>query len=141
MIIVPFEPEHIRTLILQDAQNWMMPMLKLEYGAAMKIAGPCFTAMEGDEILACSGVAHAWENRDMAWALISNSSGPHFIKIFRAIKRFLDINPARRVEATVDVHFSEGHRLMQMLGFEYEGYLRAYLPDGRDQALYARVRP
>lgn len=111
-----------------------------EYAEQLRKAGPCFTALDGDEVLACSGVVRVWPGRDMAWALISAHAGKRFVKIYRAIKRFLELHPTRRVEATVDVDFEEGHRLMKMLGFEYEGLVRAYMPDGRDMCLYARVK-
>jgi hypothetical protein len=29
---------------------------------------------------------------------------------------------------------------VKMLGFEREGYMRAFNPDGRDAVLYARIR-
>ena len=140
MNIIPFEPDHLQTLALQDSQAWVMPMLSPEYGAMLKKAGLCFTAMEGEEIMACAGIMKIWEGRDLAWALISGNSGKHFIKIYRAIKLFIDTHPTRRIEATVDFNFAEGHRLMRMLGFEYEGKARAFMPDGRDVGLYARVK-
>lgn len=140
MRIVPFEPVHLRTLVLQDAQSWMGPMLKADYGESLKRSGPCFTALDGDEVVACAGVVNMWENRDQAWALLSSNSGRHFVGIYRGIRRFLDMHDARRIEATVDSEFMAGHRLMQMLGFEREGRMRAYLMDGRDCDLYARVR-
>jgi hypothetical protein len=45
----------------------------------------------------------------------------------------------RRIEATVDVGFTEGERWMTLLGFEYEGLMRAYRPDGQDMLMFARV--
>lgn len=140
MKVIPFEPDHLKTLALQDSQTWLMPMLNPEYGESLLKAGDCFTAIEGDEILGCAGTMKIWEGRIIAWALISGKSGAHFVGIFKAIKRYLDLNDARRIEATVDVDFKEGHRLMRLLGFEYEGLMRKYLADGRDMCLYARVR-
>jgi RimJ/RimL family protein N-acetyltransferase len=56
------------------------------------------------------------------------------------VVEFLDNAPYRRIEATVDVGFKQGHRWIKMLGFELEGYMRAYRPDGADMLLYARVK-
>jgi RimJ/RimL family protein N-acetyltransferase len=81
-----------------------------------------------------------WDNRAQAWALIAAGAGRHFVRMFRAMKSFLELQDIRRIEATVDARFEQGHRMMRMLGFEYEGLMRAYLPDGRDCALYGRVR-
>jgi hypothetical protein len=140
MLIVPFEPAHLHTLVLQEAQAWMGPMLKDDYGDALKKSGPCFTATEGDEIIVCAGLVNMWENRSQAWALISQDAGRHFVRIFRAMRSFLDLQDTRRIEATVDAKFQQGHRLMRMLGFQHEGLMRAYLPDGRDASLYGRIR-
>lgn len=140
MEIVPFAPVHLRALVLQEAQSWMGPMLQADYGEMLKRSGPCFTALDGDQVVACAGVLRMWDNRDQAWALLSATSGRMFVPIYRGIRRFLDMHDARRIEATVDSKFEAGHRLMRLLGFEFEGHMRAYLPDGRDCDLYARVR-
>jgi hypothetical protein len=141
MHIIPFEPSHLRGLILQESQAWMSPMLKQDYGAYLKNSGPCFTAAHEDRVLVCSGLVNVWENRAIAWALMSADAGRSFVRIFRAIRSFLDLQDIRRIEATVDANFDQGHRLMRMLGFTLETPepMRSYLPDGRDCHLYARV--
>lgn len=141
MHIVPFQPMHLRALVLQEAQAWMGPMLKDDYGKTLMKAGPAFTLAEADgSVIVCSGLVHMWENRAQAWALISADAGRYFVRIFRAMSSFLEIQDTRRIEATVDANFLQGHRLMRLLGFELEGMMRAYLPDGRDCSLYGRVR-
>ena len=86
------------------------------------------------------GVEPQWENRAIAFALISGAAGPYFWAIHSAVRNFLNSTPYRRIEATVDVGFEQGHRWIKMLGFEIEGYMKAYRPDGADMLLYARVR-
>lgn len=140
MHVVPFQPVHLRALVLQEAQAWMQPLLRDDYGSTLVKAGPCFTLADGDEVIACSGVVNMWENRAQAWALISQGAGAHFVRIFRAMRSFLELQDTHRIEATVDTNFEQGHRLMRMLGFQHEGLMRAYLPDGRNCDLYARVR-
>lgn len=103
-------------------------------------AGLAWTAEDDGEIIGIAGLAPQWENRAIAWALISASAGKRFQVIHRAVKRFLDVSPFRRIEANVDVGFEQGERWMKMLGFEYEGYLRAYRPDGADMLLFSRIR-
>jgi len=76
----------------------------------------------------------------MAWMWMSDVSGRHMVKIHREVEKFLIKSPFRRVEATVDIGFEPGVRWMKMLGFELEGYLRAYKPDGGDMLMFARVR-
>lgn len=140
MHVVPFQPAHLRALVLQNAQAWMQPMLDGDYGDALVRSGPCFTLEDEGEVIACSGVVNMWENRAQAWALISQGAGQHFVRIFRAMRSFLELQDTRRIEATVDANFEQGHRMIRMLGFRHEGLMRSYLPDGRDCDLYARVR-
>lgn len=102
--------------------------------------GLAWTAESENRILAIAGVEPQWENRAIAFALISGAAGPYFWAIHSAVSDFLNTAPFRRIEATVDVGFAQGHRWIKMLGFELEGYLRAYRPDGADMLLYARVR-
>jgi RimJ/RimL family protein N-acetyltransferase len=102
--------------------------------------GLAWTAEHENQILAIAGVEPQWENRAIAFALIAEAAGAHFKAIHSAVADFLNTAPFRRIEATVDVGFEQGHRWIKMLGFEIEGYMRAYRPDGADMLLYARIR-
>lgn len=140
MLIVPFKQEHLDALALQESQAWVRSMFpSKEYRVAIQKAGPCFTGIHDGKVLCCAGLAHVWEGRAQAWALMSCFAGMNFIGIFRGIKRFLDMQHYRRLEAVVDVGFEPGHRLMKMLGFKAEGVLSAYLPNGADCMMYGRV--
>lgn len=102
-------------------------------------AGLAWVGETEQGILIIAGIAPQWENRATVWSLVSPMAGKHFRKIHREVKRHLDEAPFRRLEATVDVGFGPGHRWMKMLGFEMEGYLRAFRPDGADQIMYSRI--
>lgn len=137
--MVPFEPEHVLTLRLQQQQAWIADQLTIEYGNGLAKAGPAFTALHEGRSLCCGGVMHIWPHRGLAWSLIDEDAGRHFVAIVRTMKRFLESIATRRVEAAAVMGFDQGHRLMQLLGFEYEGLMRAYLPNGADCNLFARV--
>jgi hypothetical protein len=140
MHIEPFQPKHLERLVLQPSQTVFSKFFDAEYGPSLKSAGPCFTALDGDRVLACSGIVSQWHNRAIAWALISEDAGKNFIRIHKAVKRFLEGEQINRIEAYVDAGFDAGHRWIQMLGFEREGYMREFMPDGNDAVLYARLR-
>ena len=82
----------------------------------------------------------AEQNQQDAWMLIGEDAGPHFFTIVRAVAGYLQAAPWRRIEAAVASDFRQGHRLIKMLGFEFEGRMRAFSPDGVDHDLYARVK-
>ena len=45
----------------------------------------------------------------------------------------------RRVSLTVNASYTKGNRFAQALGFDLEGRMVGYLPDGSDANLYARL--
>jgi len=141
MRIVPFEPDHLKRLLLQPSQAIMQPtMSKPEYAQSLHQAGPAYSLVDGDDVFACMGLVPQWDNRAIAWGLISAESGPHFIMIHKAVHRTMRLHYYRRIETAVACDFTQGHRWATMLGFEREGRMRAYTPDGRDCDLYARVQ-
>lgn len=140
MHIEPFQPKHLEILVLQPSQAAVSVFFDDEYGHALKAAGPCFTAIHEGEILACAGVVKQWENRAIAWGLISANAGKQFVRIHKAVQRFLEATEFKRVEAFVDSDFEPGHRWIKMLGFEYEGYMKNFSPLGRDCLLYSRIK-
>ncbi len=101
--------------------------------------GMALAAVEGDRIFCIAGIYEIWDGRGLAWALLAHDSGRHMTALHRVTKRALDVTAFRRVEADVLNSHSEGHRWMQLLGFQHEGVRRAYW-QGQDYALYARVR-
>lgn len=139
-MIVPFAPTHLESLALQPSQVGFSKYFDPTYGPALQSGGPCFTGVEDKEVIGCAGVIRQWDNRAIAWALLSAHCGKNFPRIHKAVSRFLDSTEFRRIEAFVDVDFEQGHRWVNMLGFEREGYMRAFNPDGRDAVLYARIR-
>lgn len=140
MMIVAFQPAHLERLLLQPSQALMQPTLAdPSYGPSLAAAGPAYSAVEGDAVFACAGIIPQWEGRAVAWALIADEAGRHMVGIHKAVRRALEVHAYRRIETAVASNFEQGHRWAQMLGFEREGRMRGYAPDGRDCDLYARV--
>lgn len=87
-----------------------------------------------------AGVTTYWPGRGEAWAILDPQCKTDFMELHHVVKRFLDICPVKRIEAAVECEFTPGHRWVKSLGFELEAKkLRAFLPDGKDASLYARV--
>jgi hypothetical protein len=139
--VVAFKPAHLDQLVLQEAQEYFGAEIAREGYADILRGGPAFTALAGDEVVACSGCLEIWDNRAAAWALVGKNAGRNMVSIHRAVSGFLLAAPWRRVEAAVDVGFEAGMRWIEMLGFQREAVMRAYRPDGGDSYLFARVKP
>lgn len=140
MIIVPFKSWHLEKMVVQPAQRALLDNISFEILKTLEQTD-AFTAMEGDDVLACAGFMEFYPGRGEGWSYLSANIKPHMVEVVRAIKRYLDMHPCRRQEITVDADFPEGHRMAKILGFTLEApRMRCYDLAGRDRALYARVR-
>lgn len=141
MIVRTWRRGDTEAVELQSAQQYLHCIVDVRADfTELAEKGLVWTAEHDGVILGIGGVEPQWENRATAFALLSDDSGPHFPAIHSAVVEFLDNALYRRIEATVDVGFKQGHRWIKMLGFELEGYMRAYRPDGADMLLYARIK-
>lgn len=144
MELVDFKAWHYRKIKPQAAQLALVDTITDDYLEALEdpLNATCFTLIEGDKPLVCFGMIEIWEKRAYAWALLDESAKFHLTKITKIIRRVLDYysKEMRRIEGAVDCDFQEGHRWMKLLGFTLEcDRMKAYRPDGRDAALYAKV--
>jgi hypothetical protein len=141
MIVRPWQPGDTRKIDIQESQHYMYGLPEMDADLTpLSDAGMAWTGEADGKIIGIAGFTPQWENRALAWALISESAGLHFVKIHSEVKKMLMQSSFRRIEAHVDVGFQPGARWMKMLDFEPEGYMRAFRPDGADMLLYARIR-
>lgn len=139
--IAKMRPEHVVGFRLQDKQAMLAGNLAdPAYVAALVASGNAFTALVDGHAVAFGGCLEMWRGRAYMWSLIGRDAGPHMRVLVRAAAGFLKVAPWTRIEAAVASDFRAGHRLVRMLGFEFEGRMRAYAPDGADHDLYARIK-
>lgn len=79
----------------------------------------------------------------LVWAAVAKDAGRHMLWLHRATARYLEAVQAthrlRRLEATVEKGFAVGCRWVELLGFEFEGEMRAFGANGETHLRYARV--
>jgi hypothetical protein len=136
--IEPLTLAHFDRIRLQPAQGyiseWASPEIQEGLAAQRSQA-----FVDGDEVLLVGGAIEMWEGRGVLWSLLSGSIGHRFPAVHRLAQRFIAGLPFRRLEATVDVGFTQGERWVDMLGFRLETpCMRGYLPNGGDAAMYVR---
>lgn len=139
--IARMKPEHLVGFRLQGRQvmrsdNLMDP----SYVASLVESGHAYTMLVDERAVAFGGCLELWKDRAFMWSLIGEDAGPHLRFFMRATEGFLKSAPWRRIEAAVASDFEQGHRMIKMLGFEFEGRMRAFSPEGDDHDLYARVK-
>jgi hypothetical protein len=141
VVIVPFSVEHLRAIRLQAAQAGVLETVGDVEAAYIEASDYAFTAMDGDDVVACAGILKLWEGRGHAWALLSGSIGHRFVRVHRAVKRAIEISGYRRIEMDVDASHAEAIKWAGMLGFynETPDGMRGYTTDGRLYYRFARV--
>ena len=135
----PFRAEHLSRLQVQDAQRWTLTYLTpdIMMGLTMQQSNTVFK--DGHPIL-CGGVIEQRPDYGILWSFVGQV-GPHdFFHLHRLARLFIRSLPYRRLEMHVDCEFVNGHRWARALGFRCEApRMRAFLLNGLDAALYARI--
>jgi hypothetical protein len=140
MEVRAFKPADLYAIAVQHQQSEVFDSIKTPgYGESLQAAGPAFTAVANGEVVACAGVIVQWASYSRAWAVISMNAGPYMTAITRNIRRWLKFNNTGRIDCAVDCGFDAAVRWASLLGFEQEGRMRRYTPEGRDCFLYAQV--
>jgi hypothetical protein len=140
MRVIPFEPYHIDLLMAQGVQSAQVSHVPANYARFQKPAGASVTAFDGDRIIICGGIVPNGDHMGDAWALLSKDAGRYMLWLHRATRRFLQMQRIRRIEATVPMGFVPGCRWAKLLGFRFEGKMKAYGPEGDTHLRYALIR-
>ena len=145
--ILPYEPIHAYQILEEGVRNhdlWLSGFKDFELLAeGWKKGGPSYTMTVDGEIAVCAGLVLLGWNRAEAWTLLSSVFTKHYRTCFREIKKRLSLlieeSFIRRVQATAVPHYEEGIRFLEHLGFEQEGLLRKYGPNGEDLIMFGRI--
>lgn len=137
MIVVDLEESHLENLQLQPAQSLLQKTLSIPAYRRDLARYEGFAGIEGDRVVAAAGAVPQDGHRAVVWALLSKDLP--MVAVHRAVMRWLDACLIPRLETWVMVGHEEGERWAEMLGFEAEGRMKKFRPDG-DAWLYARVR-
>ncbi len=148
MRLVPFEPEHAERIELRDFDRLGLearggPAALVALAACYARAGPAWTALDGDRIVACGGVAAQPGATGNAWALTSPLVERHPLAFARAARRALEAAERdlglTRIQTTVHERHDVPRKWFEYLDFQCEGLLRRLV--GNDNYhIYARIR-
>ena len=142
MNVEKFQPYHLQVLIAQGVQQSQLRQVSHvpdAYASLGPIPGRALTVRDGDRIIMCGGLLGIAPNMSILWALLSEEAGRHMLWLHRATVRFLDINPPKRIEASVEVGFPQGCRWLKLLGFKYEGKSPGFGLNGETHLRFGRV--
>ena len=84
-------------------------------------------------------------NYDTAWCWIdiTDIAGSHTVAMYRVIRDWIDSfveeHGLTRIQATVEIDFTEAIRMVKHLGFKKESIMESYV-GGKDAFMYVRLR-
>lgn len=132
-VICPREPG-LGTIPAIDPQR--LPMLYGGHGLTTR------TVLLDDRPIALLGTWEYLSGVALAWGTVSRSARPSdLFELADAIRQFLPSLRLRRIEATVRASFPKGERWLRAIGFEREGAMSCYGPNGETHILYAITFP
>lgn len=140
MRVEPLTPDHLAGLVLQPSQEAWARQASPADRAALAVAGPGWSALDGDRVLACLGVLDHGNGVGLGWGLLACDIGHHMPAVTRAVRRYLAATPFRRIEIKVAANFKPAKRWARILGFRFEGVAVAFCDDGSDAEHWALVR-
>jgi hypothetical protein len=143
MRLEPLTAAHVAALDPQDAQAHLSAEERLQVSLAQAAHGPSFAALAGELVVAVGGVYTVWPTRGIGWAGLSRHAGPHMLALTRAVRDWYEALGYLRVEMYAAADHPEAVRWARLLGFHNETPIpmRAFLPEGTDAYLFARVFP
>lgn len=135
--VIPFRPEHVAMMRLQRRQLRLLSYELEPHIETLNLAGPAVTAIADGDVIGCAGIVEQGFGIGTLWGFIGEDSGPYFLRLHRIGQRLMRLNPLRRIESSTEVDFAQGCRWLELLGFQSEGILRQYGPDGSDHRRYS----
>ena len=102
-----------------------------------------YTLFEEDVVLGIGGVHNIWNGVGEAWLLLGKEAfarprtvARHTVNMFDHMQ---EEHKYQRIQASIAVNDAKAKRFAEWLGFQNEGIMRKYGPDGSDYYRYARV--
>lgn len=131
--------EYVRANPLEEAVKGY-PDLPIDYRNS-------YTALWDGKIVGVGGISIMWSGVGELWLILTNDSklnGAHGIVALEAIRKKIDEiieeNKIVRAQATVRLDFPKGIKMLESFGFQREGLLRRYTPDGCSVYRYSRIK-
>lgn len=135
----PLVPEDLEGFRLTGGQQSFANLMCREYGEVLAEMPFATTALDDGVPVALFGLQHLWQGRGLVWAFIGDSMGSSMITITRKCRNMLSEAGYPRIEMHVEAGFGAGERWAEMLGFQLEGKMSRFFPDGSDATMWARI--
>ena len=130
-----FHVEHLDTFCVQPMQQWEAAGLEMLEKSRFDLT----SCMHLGNVYCIAGLLEVTKDRAVGISYMSADSGKYLRSIAGLLTAWMDSYHYRRIEITVQRGWDNGMRWANLLGFELEGIMRSYYPNGEDAYLYGRV--
>lgn len=150
--IKPLELEHLSGFFPTDEQcqefrEWLDGVLRYGIESVRNKALNChafaLVDKEGTVFAICGNYRYATGN-DSFWSYVSKSAEPHhwnsLMRACNGVMNWLFSHGSKRIEVSIKEGYENAERAIKMLGFEKEGLMRNYGPQGENYFLYSKVK-
>jgi len=106
---------------------------------------PSWTMRDGEgRVVFFGGILILWPGVGEAWTVMGDLVEQYPLAVVRECRRRIDeafeTQGLRRVQAIIADDNQRALKMMRLAGFEVEGLLRAYAPDGKDCFILGRLK-
>jgi hypothetical protein len=146
IFFMPFAPAHIEKLHVTQpdivAASKHIDIYKTVINQAA--IGPSITGFFNLQPVVCFGFVPIWDGVAEAWMIADDKARTKPLWITKSAKRFFDIAQIsynlHRIQISVRTADKRAHKWALCLGFQEEGRMRGYGPDGADHYIMARYK-
>jgi hypothetical protein len=117
----------------------------VSYGRHLAAQGPAWSVFDSDgKFLGAGGLGFYWRGVAEGWLILSRATDRFPVSLHKIVRTMIDrafaTHNLKRLQVSVPISATRSVRWIERLGFQREGEMRCYGPDGSDFRLYSIVR-
>jgi len=145
--ILDYEQSHLHELMdgpLNDGAPEHIGYMR-DWAGELQQKGWSYTLVENGHIICCAGIVNMWPGVGEAWFIASGKIHANvrpFIRFAKTdvMQKVVEENDLWRVQAVCKSDWPAAQKFAAFMGFEPEGVMRKYGPEGMDYIRVAWVR-
>ena len=141
--LVPFRPEHATLIKARDITASPLATSTEDILRVQALCGHAITALLHGKPAACFGSVYIWPGLEEMWCLMEDRARNSALSLTKIAKSYADLRVVagnlHRLQITVRSNDLRAVRWGNAIGFETEGLMKKYGPDGSDFFLMSRT--
>ena len=142
MRLIKFIPEHAKELVYEDKLSigTMRPEHDWEHHMEREALHDAWTGIENGHIIAAAGFIPMWNGVAECWFIGSDRIQRKLKTVVKTTLSIMEKMPYSRMHANVRANWKEAIPFAEFLGFEKEGVMKKFGPEGSDYLVMGRIK-